>query len=44
MIRVAMLDQLVPWAVALKTVRSSKRALLVHSTNRNEQFKRGVAT
>lgn len=39
MIWVAMPDQLVPWAVALKTVRSSKRALPVHSTNRNEQFK-----
>jgi hypothetical protein len=39
-----MLDQLVPSAVALKTVRSSKRALPLHSTNRNEQFKRGVAT
>jgi hypothetical protein len=30
--------------VTLKTVRSSERALPVHGTNRNEQFKRGVAT
>ena len=37
-----MLDQLIPWAVALKTVRNGERALPVHSTTRNEPVKRGV--